>query len=311
MTAPHLVDEQLSALLDEETAEPHLSSCASCSDRFDDLRAARRLLASVPPPLAPDVLDGFIARALETLDAGAGPRATPPVPTVDLRNRRSRLRPPPTWLISAAAAIAALAGVAGLLRATDGDGTHGTITALDAETSTEGGASAPAQDSVASGGPAPSAGDPELVSGDLGDQSDPAALAAILRGPTPGGAAGGGRALSTPSDALADEDSAGRTTNKAESEAGADAPVVAAPTAGAATAATPSTAAQDRARCRAEAERIGAGRLGALISTSSVRWKGEAAEVLVFLLTEPAGGVTRQALVLSRPACGLLADPRF
>ena len=299
MTAPHLDDEQLSALLDEETAEPHLSSCASCSDRLGDLTAARQLLASAPPPLAPDVLDGFIARALETLDAESETTVGPPVDLpVDLRDRRSRRRPPPTWLISAAAAIAVLAGVAGLLRASDGDGGGAGLTALDAEKSAGDGATAPADESLAAGAPAPSAADPEVVSSDLGDQSDPAALAAILRDSPTGGAAVGGQAQRTTSDAL-------------ESEAGADAPAVVAPTAGAATAAPPSTAAQDRARCRAEADRIGAGRLGALVSTSSVRWKGEAAEVLVFLLTEPAGGVTRQALVLSRPACGLLADPRF
>jgi hypothetical protein len=67
----------------------------------------------------------------------------------------------------------------------------------------------------------------------------------------------------------------------------------------------------DRARCRADAERIGAGRFGVLLSTATLRWAGQPAEVLVFSLTEPAGGFTRQALVLARPGCGLLADPRW
>lgn len=297
MTAPHLDDEQLSALLDERDADPHLATCVPCSARLDDLQSARTLLGVAPDPLAPGAIDAMLARALGEFDE-------PSAPVIDLGERRTRRRPPPTWLLSAAAAIAVLAGVAGLLQASDRTGDGASITALDTERAAGGGASAATEETLESTAGVPALGaDPEVVTGDLGDQNDPTALADLLRN-----ANSGARAT--------DDFAAGSTTNKAQAES--DAPVVAAPTAGSATAASPAppstppaTTAPDRARCRADAERIGAGRLGVLMSTSSVRWKGEPAEVLVYFLTEPAGGFTRQALVLSRPGCALLADPRF
>lgn len=302
MTAPHLDDEQLSALLDEGGADAHLATCVPCSTRLDDLTSARALLAVAPDPLAPGVLDALLARALDAFDGSDESAATAAVG--DLGERRTRRRPPPTWLLGAAAAIAVLAGVAGLLQAADRNGSSATTAALDSQRAAGGGASAATEESLEStAGVQAFDADPEVVTGDLGDQDDPAALAALLGNTTSGVPATG--------------DFSGRsTTNKAQAES--DAPVVAAPTAGSATAASPappstppSTAAPDRARCRADAERIGAGRLGGLASTSAVRWKGESAEVLVYFLTEPAGGFTRQALVLSRPGCALLADPRF
>ncbi len=307
MTAPHLDDEQLSAILDEGDPDLHLASCAPCSARLDDLTSARSLLAAAPDPLAPGLLDAMLARALDALEESQAPVAAP----VDLRDRRARRRPPPSWLLSAAAAIAVLAGVAGLLQASDRNGSGAGLTALDAERATGGGATADAGATEESAAPV-SGADPDVVGGDLGDQSDPAVLTALLQGAAAGGGTANGPSLSTTSKAVGAEDF-GRQTSPGQAES--DAPVVAgSPAAGSATAASPappSTIPPDRARCRAEAERIGAGRLGGLASTSSVRWKGEPAEVLVYFLTEPAGGFSRQALVLSRPGCALLADPRF
>jgi hypothetical protein len=121
--------------------------------------------------------------------------------------------------------------------------------------------------------------DPAAVTADLGDQSDPEGLVAALeaRAPAPAPDRVGGAA---------------------------DESVTTAPAAAGATGA-------DRARCRDEAERAGAGRLGSLLSTSTVRWRGQPAEVLVFALAQPEDDVSRQALVLARPGCAVLADPRF
>jgi hypothetical protein len=67
----------------------------------------------------------------------------------------------------------------------------------------------------------------------------------------------------------------------------------------------------DRAQCRASAEADGGDALGPLVAAGTVRWKGQPAEVLVFELRSPADGLTRQAMVLRRPGCSLLAEQRF
>ena len=302
--ARHLDDEVLSALLDGEAAGAevdagHLRDCAACIARAGELRAARDLVAGATvPPLAPSVLDRLVGAALD-----APPAVAPVVPLAAARRRRV-LAPPPAWLLGAAAGIAALAGVAGLLRSTggmdDADGEAATVQLPSAEESAKDEGTGTI--------------DPEVVQRDLGDIDDPEALAAaVLAGDTTM-AFGAARATSgsaaeaqAQADASAEEGAGSGAEGAAEDQAVTAAPSVPP----AAIASGSGGSAVDRARCRADAERIGAGRLGALLSTSTLRWAGQPAEVLVFALTEPAGGFSRQALVLARPGCGLLADPRF
>ena len=308
MTTPHLDDEQLSLLLDgdDAPARAHLddAACERCRDRLDALARARDVVASATvPPLPLEVLDALVGTALD-----ASPAADV-VPLAAARSSRRRLTaPPPAWLLGAAAALAALVGVAGLVRATGSGDDQGSMAqvSLDAEdesTSTAGGA---ASATGAADAAAAAPFDPEVVSADLADQDDPAELALTLNGlvtPASGSpmssafsasrAAGAGGAGSDDGDTDEFGDAA------TESEAAPSAPTTTAPA--------------DRARCRAQADEIGAGRFAALLSTATLRWKGQPAEVLVYRLAEPSTdpSLTRQALVLSRPDCALLADPRF
>ncbi|MBW3614132.1 MAG: hypothetical protein KY439_02335 [Actinobacteria bacterium] len=297
---PHLDDEQLSADLDgfalDERGRSHLDGCAACAARRRDLAMASMAVATPVAALAPALVDALIANAAaEAPVAGATRQAG----VVDLQQQREararsagnrarsgrRAGPPRPWLAGAAAALAVLAGLAGLTRATSERG--------DQATAFRG-----AEDKAGAGAGATSAArvvDPSVVTGDLGGQEDPAVLVATLSA-----SAGAGPLL-----AGAPPGDAGGNTNSGAKAA----PVPEAQVArggGEAGAVIP-----DRALCVAVAREIGAGRLGGHLSTSTLRWKHEPAEVLVFELTEPAGGITRQALVLRRPGCDLLADPRF
>lgn len=305
MTAHHLDDEDLSAHLDGDAAPPHLGSCAVCSDRLGALGAARDTVAAAGvDPLPRSAIDEMVARAMEAQPIGSlgsedpeGAVPQPVAPSADLVARRGRRTPPPTWLITAAAAIAALAGIAGLLRATGSDssstsladgGGNGGLQSLESSGRDENGSS----DRV-SGAPkvAGAAVDPEVVQMDLGDQDDPVALTALVSDDRNSSAAAQTQTASP--------------TRSESSDTASDEESPAPP--------SPTTTALrvDRARCRTEAERIGAGRFSRLVSTSTLRWKATPAEVLVFALTEPSGGISRQAMVLARSNCALLADPRF
>ena len=294
---PHLDDEDLSALLDGEATDErgaaHLRSCSSCSARHDALAGARdELRGAAVAPLAGDVLDRLVANAL------AAPAAAPaPVVPIDRARGRRLSSPPPAWLVGAVASIAVLAGLAGLLRSgggNDDEATSRSDAALRAEESGGG-----AFDEGAVENEAAAAVDPELVTADLGDIADPAALTAALDAPNTQ-AFSAGRTV------------AGDATAEDDAEAAPAAPTTqVAPTAGGS--ATAAGAAPDgaRAQCRAEAEAAGGERLGPLEATAVLRWEGRPAEVLVFALAEPVDGFSRQALVLARPGCALLADPRF
>jgi hypothetical protein len=302
VTDPHLDDEQLSLLLDgiEIDGRAHVEddACTRCGDRLAALRAARdTVAAAVVAPLSADVLDRLVGAALDASEVAEV------VPITAAPRRRRLSTPPPAWLIGAAAALAALVGVAGLLRAVDvtsGDdaGSMASVANQDAARGdadagkrADDQATALAADSgSAVSGPV----DPEVVAADLADQDDPVALAQLLQAsPLSGQATTTFSARSTASPPSADA--------AAESSAGG------------ASAAPTSTAPVDRAQCRAQAEESGAGRYSALLSTATLRWKGQAAEVLVFRLVEPSsdGSITRQALVLARPGCALLAKASF
>ncbi len=280
MTDPHLDDAQLSSLLDEDRVDDHLASCRACDARLRALRAARDALAGATvAPLLAATVDEMVARAIAALDESV---TTPSA-------ARSPRRPPPSWLLAAAAAIAVLAGVAGLVRMVSPDSSSNDLATSAADDGAEGRAGdleAKAESGLGAGS---ASTDPEIVGADLGDQSDPSALTAILDQTAPTAAV-----------------PAAATAKGARGEADEASPSVPppAPT-------TTTTTVIERARCRSAAERIGAGQLGMLQSTSLVRWKGSPAEVLVFTLAEPTEGLTRQALVLRRPDCALLADPRF
>jgi hypothetical protein len=272
VTAPHLDDTQLSSLLDEGLDDDHLSSCRACDARLRALRSARDALASAAvAPLPAATLDEMVAQAIAALDE---PVTTPAA-------ARGSRRPPPSWLLAAAAAIAVLTGVAGLVRMVSPNvsSTDSATSAADDESE---GLAADLQTKAESGG---ASFDPEVVGADLGEQSDPALLTAVLN-------------QTDPTVAVPAASSARAAGQKADEASPAMPPA-------------PTTTIVDRARCRSAAERVGAGQLGVLQSTSLVRWKGSMAEVLVFTLAEPAAGFTRQALVLRRPDCVLLADPRF
>ena len=301
MNDPHLDDEQLSLLLDggdvDGRGHAQDGACDRCAARLAALRAARDAVAgAVVAPLPPEVLERVVATALE------GPLVAEVVPMRSTSRRRRVPVPPQAWLVGAAAGIALLVGVAGLLRAADvsrsGNDAGLAITAdeessgRDADSATK---SAPAAGLATGASVSP---DPELVVVDLADQDDPTALTRALEGitlqVTATARARSSSDLSAEGSTPADDAFGGQATSGAAS-----------PT---------STVLADRAQCRSRADAIGAGRFGELLSTATLRWKGRPAEVLVFRLAEPSSPdapETRQALVLSRPGCELLADPRF
>jgi hypothetical protein len=305
---PHLDDEDLSALLDGEAGDrralAHLSSCSSCAARRDALAAARDALrAASVAPLAGAVLDRLVATALEApAEAPAQVAAGAPVRPIGRARTRRLTSPPPAWLLGAVASIAVLAGLAGLLRSGGGDDRSLTDAALPAEESGVSAEGAFDQRAVTNEA---AAVDPELVTADLGDIADAASLTAALDASTTHAFAAGRTTAGDGGAADASEAAPGPPTTPPSSPSGAAGGGAATPAAGSAP--TPGA----RAQCRAEAEAAGGGRLGALQATAVLRWEGRMAEVLVFALAEPVDGFSRQALVLARPGCALLADPRF
>lgn len=299
---PHLDDEDLSALLDgeagDERATTHLASCASCTARQEALVGARDALrGATVAPLAGDLLDRLVATALAAPAEAVATSPSSPLTTIDRPRRRRLSTPPPAWLLGAVASIAVLAGLAGVLRSGGGNDDEATSLSDAALRAEESGGDAFDQGAVEN--EAAPAVDPELVTADLGDISDAASLTAALDAPN-AQAFSAGRTV------------AGDATAEDDAEAAQAAPTTqVAPTAGGS--ATAAGAAPDgaRAQCRAEAEAAGGGRLGPLQATAVLRWEGRPAEVLVFALAEPAEGFSRQALVLARPGCALLADPRL
>lgn len=296
MTEPHLDDEQLSLLLDgaAEDARAHVDDgCAACGARLAALRSARdAVAAAVVPPLAGDVLDRLVAGAL------AAPPVADVVPLSGGRRRRLTT-PPPAWLLGAAAGIAALVGVAGLVRAIDVTSGGDDARSMAATVKNERTDSAARGDELTSPAPAGGSGavaadtaagaatvDPELVTADLADQSDPAELALAL-----GGSAGTTLAARQTASTYAASPSAAAAEERDAAPPGPTAP-------------------PDRAQCRSVAEAGGGGRLAELLSTSTLRWKGQPAEVLVFRLVKPSaeGSLARTAVVLSRPGCTRLAE---
>lgn len=306
----HLDDDALSSVLDGDGdggAAAALASCPICATRLEALRGASRAMAAAQvPPLPAGVVDDLVARALAAPaeEPAVGPPAGAGAGAGDgggrggrspVRGRSRWHAPPPAWLLAAAAAIVVLVATAGLVRS----GRGGDDRALSARTdavdasgaasgSADGSGSLAANATATAGAPPPA----DAVISDLGTVDDEDALVAAL-GPSLA-AAQATAAAPAPAAGSSELTSGGATAGVAAPDA---------PTAGSGTA--------DRAQCRAQAERFGAGRLGPLASTHTVRWRGEPAEVLVFALAEPRDGLSREAVVLGRPGCSILADRRF
>lgn len=283
MSHPHLDDVQLSADLDglvlDEPGSAHLAGCSACSRRRGELAAAASAVAAPPAAVDPALVDVLVGRAAAQATAGAAQRA----PLDMKRDRRRLVLPPRGWIVAAAAALAGLVGLTGLLQATSPGGDQSSATKLAGG---PGGSPASSDDELAGG----TSLDAERVTVDLGYHEDPAQLVAAL-------VASAGLSRSSPT----------RRGVEADPPAGEAAPAREVDSA----AESRPEAGEDRARCASEARRIGAGRLGGHLSTAALVWKGEPAEVLVFELAEPSHGPSRQALVMRRAGCGLLADPRF
>src|SRR5687768_2485329 len=108
----HLDDEQLSALIDGEVAEPaplheHLDACDVCAARTAHLRAVAARVAEPPPPMVGGDPEAAITAALAVWDAGR---------PIALHPARPRRLPPPAWVGVAAAVLIVLALAPMLLR---------------------------------------------------------------------------------------------------------------------------------------------------------------------------------------------------
>ena len=173
MTTSHLDDEALSAAFDGEATaseQAHLSSCTVCQARLESLAAVARAVgapvAQRPPGMVDDAIERAVHAAPESESESSRPETSSlasPIPigvgrgrSTDQRRGRS-----PRWLGAAAGIAAAVIVVGGVVALSRNGASHTSTTAGLAQPSS-------ASTSVA----------PDVANaGDLGDQSDPAALA--------------------------------------------------------------------------------------------------------------------------------------
>lgn len=264
MTTPtnHLDDETLSAHLDgitDASAQSHLAGCAACRDRLAAFEAVAAAVGRPAPVLDEAITDRLITTALA---AGAVDELAPVVPL-----RRGR----PTGLMWVAGVAAALTLLLGVATAVSRAGRHGTAVASR---------SAIAPTTVAeatTGGQAFDNAAGAVSGGDLGDQSDPEAVASFAR------SAMGERPAGDAAAPLA----AGATA-KSSAAAGAQTTVTTVP-------ASP--------QCTDQARAEGGPGLGNLVYFATLRWRGEPAEFLAF--------ANRQGYVMARGSCAVLAAPHF
>ncbi|PLS76577.1 MAG: hypothetical protein CYG61_01305 [Actinobacteria bacterium] len=288
MTVPHLDDEQLSAHLDGEAgadAATHLRSCPQCESRLARLEVVSSRLRG-PVPLPPDeVREAALVAAREAWAAGrAGGAAGRGADVVALDGRR-RL---PRWALPLAAAAAALLVAVPVLSSL-GDGNERAETTATAD---NGGSAGRDSGEVAG-----------TDGGDLGEQSDPAALGLAIRGALPGAAS---------EEALAAPPPPGLAGGESPQDGAA--PEGAVPT-------TPQVASRamtgttTRAAgkpfvdppCAATARATYGRGLGPLVYAARLRWQGEPAVVLAYRLAEAgAAGLDYRVLVMARDGCRLL-----
>ena len=174
MTTPHLDDEALSAAFDGEATaaeRAHLSTCPACRARLESLAPVARAVGQPVPPPPPEDIDRAVARAVQAA-AGAA-RGGADIPGTPARRRGRWLAP----AAGVAAAVLIVAGVAALLGRSSRSESR-TTSALAPQATAAG----PSFNSPAS---SPAVTPP----GDLGNQSDAAAVAALVRAAVPPGAA--------------------------------------------------------------------------------------------------------------------------
>ena len=271
----HATDEQLSAHLDGEapaderaSVAAHLESCPRCRDRLGELEAVAAAVAEPVPVPSATRRDAAVAAAATAW----AEEATPAAEVVPLRRRAL------AWGAAAAAVAAVLVG-ASVLVFSDGAGPVDTTAAPpgDADRRADRGAGGPAAAMITDGG-------------DLGDQSDPQALAqtveAALRARA-GPSAGGGAA----------RDSA--SARAGEPEAG-----VAPATGG------------DRRLCAVASTPVLGEASADLVYTASLRWQGTPALLLAYRLSGPgppvAGeGLRHRVVVMAQADCRLLVVQSF
>ncbi|HEX2849581.1 MAG TPA: hypothetical protein VHN98_03475, partial [Acidimicrobiales bacterium] len=187
---------------------------------------------------------------------------------------------------AAAAALVVLVGASVLLRSL---GPNGTTTA---NMKSSGGAAVASGGATGANDAATAAHAPVVLQGDLGEQSDPVALGALLSSTTFAAAT-----------TAAPRASSGHT---ATTEAGG-----ASPTSTPATVGGAEVAGGASAQCVDAAMRSGGADIAEPLFAARLRWRGEDAEVVVFRLAAPSAGGTRQAMVMARSGCALLAVQRF
>lgn len=292
MTMPHLDDEQLSVHLDGEQdvdVGGHVASCPACESRLADLAAVASLVGAPvasPPDEVREVALAASAQAWAEYRAGARTSDGPRV--VELERRR-RL---PRWALPVAAAAAALL-VAVPVLSSSRDSKDRSQTTF-------------AADSADSGRTGP----PEVAGtdgGNLGEQSDPAALGLAVRGALPGAASEA---------ALAAPPAPATAAAREQTDETAPSTVAGAPQAGTpegAGRAAPGNTTKGSGKplanppCATTARTTYGKGLGPLLYAARLRWQGEPAVALAYRLADAgAPGLDYRVLVLATADCRLL-----
>lgn len=285
MTLPHLDDEQLSAHLDGEghkEAADHIGSCGECEARLAGLLLVSSLVGGSVAGAPDGVREAAVQAAgsawrVAGRHGGAAGAAGGSV-IVDLEGRRRM----PRWALPVAAAAAVLLVALPVVATLSGGGD-------DRETAAQ------VQDR-GSGGEADVAAS-AIDGGDLGDQSDPTALAQAIRGALPGAASEAALAAPAPSP------SGSTSADAGEVSAVTSAPV---PFSGRTSSQTKGPPFRNRPCADTVRTNYGEG-LGPLVYTALVRWQGTPAVVLAYRLADTGPpGLDYRVLVMARADCRLL-----
>jgi len=255
MSAPHPDDERLSAALDGHDAEAlaHADGCAQCAARLAGFQAVAALVGA---PVSAPRADDAVAAALGS---------------ATVTSLRPGSRRGPFALAAAAMLLVVLAAVSVITGRDD--------SRTDMAASTDAGSG-----SVAAGGAA---------GADLGDQSDPTALADRLRGVVEPPVVAGDAQVATDAPNAA---TGGATTESAQSLASRRSAAMA-PTSGGPCGLT-------------VAQEFSAG-LGPLVYTATLRWEGTPAVAVVYRIDGATGSLDHRVLVMATSDCRLLVAQTF
>ncbi|MEY2565552.1 MAG: hypothetical protein QOE35_81 [Actinomycetota bacterium] len=267
-------------------------------DHLSDETLTDIIDGDVPAAAVAEHLGGCAACAdrLATLRAAvAAVAAAPPPPTDQERDAAvrgaldaaraaepRRLPAPAPWM-AVAAVVVVLLGVAGVVVASRHSGSSSNTALRGAGDKAVTGSSA----SGAAGGP--------VDAGDLGDQRDAATLHTLLEAHLPAGAG------------TASGAAGGAAAGQGSQDAGSPQPALA-----------PTVADQQReaaarpaaTACLSEAQAAGSGRLGPLLLSGRLRWRGQPAVVLVFA-SPGQSQLGRRAFVMAQRGCQLLVAQSF